>query len=69
MGRFPHELPRDLPDEQLILMYAYQSIVAEIEREHDGGLGERGRQSEAARQDLERQAWADHQARKAVTRG
>lgn len=67
LGRFPHELPRDLPDEQLILMWAYLSIKAEMQREADDGVGERARSSEAMRQSVEERAWAEHQARKAVS--
>jgi hypothetical protein len=65
MRRFPHELPTDLPDEQLLLMFAYLSIRADTAR--DGGGGERARSTEAVRQDAEQAAWEAHRARREVT--
>lgn len=32
LGRFPYELPADLPGEQVELMFAYMQIVAEERR-------------------------------------
>lgn len=50
-------------------MFSYLSIHAEMQREADDGVGERARSSETGRQSIEEQAWAAHQARKAVNDG
>jgi hypothetical protein len=59
LGRFPHELPPDLPDEQFLLMAAYVSLRADIERRGAAGArSARGRAAEAAYQAAEAEAWA-----------
>jgi hypothetical protein len=41
-------------------MFAYLSIKADMARDNDGGLAERGRSAESVLQDAEAQAWAKH---------
>lgn len=43
-------------------MFSYLSIRAEMQRENDGGLGERARSTEADRQAAEAALWEAHTA-------
>lgn len=68
LGRFPHELPTDLPDEQLTLMFAYLELRAELRESgsRSDALVRQGRAAEVELQQMERAAWAE---RKEVNRG
>jgi len=39
-------------------MFAYLSIKSDMQRENDGGVGERARSTESLRQNAESVAWA-----------
>lgn len=58
LGRFPHELPADLPDEQVTLMLAYLSIRNEGSAGAGAPLARQGRVAEAHHQADEAAAWA-----------
>jgi len=65
LGRFPFELPRDLPDEQIELMVAYLTIRQERQKDPSTAHVDNARAVEKQLQAAESAAWAS--TRKAVT--
>lgn len=65
LGRFPAELPPGLPDEQLMLMYAYLEVRAEL-RNNSGKAGEVDRMARSSEKQLqadEAAAWKNVRGR------